>query len=351
MWTRRVFARWGIVGLVLALLGGACGDDAGPEATTTAPPTSPTTSTPPPTTPPPTTTTTAAPGIDSVRFVEAIPAKEWGDPPFEVNAEAVSGLALEYSSDGACSVSGATVTIETVGTCTITALQPGTPEWTAASATLTFAVDQATPVITFEDRTIRFTRDLRVPLWAESDPPIPFRYTVIRTDETYNEDPCAIDGDNFVFPDDPIPTLSARCAIQVEAAADSPDYVTPEPRIAIVDINFPSWDVAIDPLPSEIDFSDSDAALTITIVERSGNAYGMEVFASGSCTQIGVGSGTLFADPQPLAPRGTTQYTAQIILLDPTTVSFPTCTIEVSAFPLDHVGGKGSDVVSFTVVP
>jgi hypothetical protein len=344
--------------LGLALLGAvaACGDDTGPATTTTttvSPPTLTTTTTSTTTTstttPPP--ATTEGPETGAVRFVEAVPTKQWGDPPFEVKTETNSGLPVDYSSDGGCSVSGATVTIDSVGSCTIRANQAGNSEWTPSAATLTFTIERASPVISFEDQSVRFTRNLRVPLWAKSTPSIPLTYTLIQTDDTYNETPCAIDGKDFVFPDTPIPTLSARCAVRVEAASASANYVTPEPKTAIIDINFPSWDVAIDPLPDEIDFSDSASAITVTIVERSGNAYGMEVFASGSCTQVGAGSGTLFADPQPVAPRGTTQYAAEIILLDPTTVSFPTCTIEARAFPLDHVGGKGSDVVSFTVVP
>jgi hypothetical protein len=287
-----------------------------------------------------------------VRFVEAVPAKRWGDPDFVVKAEASSGLAVSYAADGGCSASGDTVSIRTVGTCTITASQAGNNEWGPATATLAVAIEPAEPKITFEDSTVRFTRTLRVPLWATSDPPIPLRYRIVQTDETFNDEPCAIDGNDFVFPDSPIPQLSSACAIRVEAAEESPNYAKPRARTALVAINFPSWDVEIDPVASTQSFVETGGTITLTIHERSGNAYGMEVEPFGACTFDGAATtGILYADPPPSVPAGTTRYTAEIILLDPATVTFRTCTIEARGFPLDHVGGKSSDSVEFTVVP
>ena len=47
------------------------------------------------------------------------------DPDFDLNATASSGLGVAYSATGSCSVNGATVHIESVGFCTITASQEG----------------------------------------------------------------------------------------------------------------------------------------------------------------------------------------------------------------------------------
>jgi hypothetical protein len=54
------------------------------------------------------------------------------NPPFTVSASATSGLAVSFSAAGGCSVVGATVTLTGLGTCTITASQPGDADWAAA---------------------------------------------------------------------------------------------------------------------------------------------------------------------------------------------------------------------------
>ena len=48
-----------------------------------------------------------------------------GDPPFALSASASSGLPVNFTAGGACSVLGITVTITSVGTCTVTANQAG----------------------------------------------------------------------------------------------------------------------------------------------------------------------------------------------------------------------------------
>ena len=57
-----------------------------------------------------------------------------GTPPFTISATASSGLAVTFSSRTAhvCTVSGSTVTLVAVGTCTVQASQRGNADWAAA---------------------------------------------------------------------------------------------------------------------------------------------------------------------------------------------------------------------------
>jgi hypothetical protein len=54
-----------------------------------------------------------------------LPDRIYGEPDFTLAATATSGLPVSFSASGACAVSGATVRIANVGSCTITATQPG----------------------------------------------------------------------------------------------------------------------------------------------------------------------------------------------------------------------------------
>lgn len=75
-----------------------------------------------------------------------------GSPPVAVDATASSGLPVSFTSQtpAVCSVSGASVTLAAIGTCTIAADQPGDDTWAAApTVTRSFGVGLATNVITF----------------------------------------------------------------------------------------------------------------------------------------------------------------------------------------------------------
>jgi hypothetical protein len=69
-------------------------------------------------------TQTGAKANQTITF-GALPSKTFGDSPFVISAAASSGLAVDFSAAGACSIAGNTVTILGAGTCAITASQPG----------------------------------------------------------------------------------------------------------------------------------------------------------------------------------------------------------------------------------
>jgi hypothetical protein len=82
----------------------------------------------------------------------ALSNRAYGSAPFTVSATASSGLAVAFASTTTpvCTVSGATVTLVAVGTCTIQATQPGNANYAAATpVNQSFQVTQASQTITF----------------------------------------------------------------------------------------------------------------------------------------------------------------------------------------------------------
>jgi hypothetical protein len=72
-----------------------------------------------------------------------LPDQTLGEPPFGVTASASSGLPVNFSAAGACSVSDGVVSLNEVGNCTITASQAGDADYNpAANVARTFAVQK-----------------------------------------------------------------------------------------------------------------------------------------------------------------------------------------------------------------
>jgi len=79
-----------------------------------------------------------------------LPNKTYGEPPFTVVATATSSLPVTFTVSGACSNSGATVTVTGVGSCTVTAHQAGSANYNAApDVPQTFRIATANQTITF----------------------------------------------------------------------------------------------------------------------------------------------------------------------------------------------------------
>jgi large repetitive protein len=76
--------------------------------------------------------------------------KKFGDTDFNVSATASSNLTVSFASTGNCTVSGNTVHLTAVGSCTITASQPGDSNYNAATSVLrSFSIDKANQTIMF----------------------------------------------------------------------------------------------------------------------------------------------------------------------------------------------------------
>ncbi|MCV6636947.1 choice-of-anchor D domain-containing protein [Candidatus Albibeggiatoa sp. nov. NOAA] len=76
--------------------------------------------------------------------------KIYGDPDFSVSATASSGLAPTFTTSGQCSNTGSTISIDYVGSCTVTASQAGNATYYAATdVSHTFTIDKIAQTITF----------------------------------------------------------------------------------------------------------------------------------------------------------------------------------------------------------
>jgi uncharacterized membrane protein len=90
-------------------------------------------------------------GSQTISF-GALSNQAFGTAPFPVGATASSGLPVSFASitPGVCTVSGATVTLDAVGTCTIRATQAGNANYTAAiPVKQSFSVTQGSQTISF----------------------------------------------------------------------------------------------------------------------------------------------------------------------------------------------------------
>lgn len=76
-------------------------------------------------------------------------AKVYGDPAFSISATASSGLPVNFTASGGCSVVGSTVSISSAGSCTITAHQAGNDAYAPAEdVSQSFAIAKASASLT-----------------------------------------------------------------------------------------------------------------------------------------------------------------------------------------------------------
>jgi hypothetical protein len=82
----------------------------------------------------------------------ALAKKTYGNAPLTLGATASSNLAVTYATAAPCAVSGATLTINGAGTCTITASQPGDNDYNKApDVSQQLIIDKAPLTITADD--------------------------------------------------------------------------------------------------------------------------------------------------------------------------------------------------------
>ena len=110
----------------------------------------------PPKPKPPTVTPPTAPAqrsIQTVAFTSSPPSPARVGGTYDVSATASSGLDVAFSTDGACTISGSTVSLSAAGTCTVVARQAGNASYLPAQAEQNFSVLPPAP----RAQTIRFT--------------------------------------------------------------------------------------------------------------------------------------------------------------------------------------------------
>ena len=290
--------------------------------------------------------------MTSVKFTKKIPAKEWGDPAFRVAATASDGRDVTYAAKGGCRVnkSSGRVTIGSVGSCTITAAAVGADP--PASASQTFAIERANPVIRFGDAITRFTRPFRYAIKASVTPEIDLRFEVLRGDPRgQNDEWCGIRGGALVFTKTPtaddFPTIPTDCVIRVSAGGTSQNYERPTPKTARIRIDYPAFAVDAAESTTVSYGSDADQIISITVRERSGDAFG--IFTTTFTNDLCIVQST---EPEP-APAGTTRYRARVEITGgpPSPGTMYECRLVAEAIPPDYQGGKRSDEFSLFVEP
>ncbi len=123
---------------------------------------------------------TVAKGSQTISF-GPIPAKTFGDAPFDLTASASSGLGVNYTVlSGPATISGSTVTLTGAGTVVIEAAQPGNANYNpAASASQSFAVAKAAQTINFPALPNRTLGDAPFVVSATANSGLPVSFRIV----------------------------------------------------------------------------------------------------------------------------------------------------------------------------
>jgi len=108
---------------------------------------------------------------------DPLPDVVFGVAPITLDATASSGLPITYNAAGKCTVSGDTLTITGVGTCVVTARQPGDADYFAAIPVIrTFKIAKAPQTITFDPLADMTYGDGPITLTATASSGLPVSY-------------------------------------------------------------------------------------------------------------------------------------------------------------------------------
>lgn len=117
---------------------------------------------------------------------EAIPNKLYSDSPIDLVATTSANQPVEFSVvSGPAAVNGSKATFTGIGTVTIKALQPGSPEYRAVSAERTFTVSKGVQAITFSAIAPITYKD-KVLVQASSSSGLPVTFTIVSGPGTLN---------------------------------------------------------------------------------------------------------------------------------------------------------------------
>ncbi len=112
-------------------------------------------------------------------LISPIPDKPFNTPDFNPGAVSNSGLGIVYTSSNAAvaTIVNNQVHIVGVGTTTITATQPGSVDYAAASASTTMNVIKGTPVVNFGGIPVKVMNEADFPLFATTVSGLPISYS------------------------------------------------------------------------------------------------------------------------------------------------------------------------------
>jgi len=297
-------------------------------------------------------------GAITIAFVTPVPKPTWHGKAFTVKAQASDGSAVAYAATGpgVCAVNATSgrVTVDERGKCKITAsVVDADPPVTASQS---FTVGKAKPVVKFDNSTTRFARPFRYQLPISVTPKIPLKMVVDRNDPRgTNDDFCVVNGDGLLT-FDPRPTPSnfpqipAKCVVRVSATGTA-NYDAPKAVSRVITIGLADFRVNVAEIVP-VTHSTTDGTVTFTIQEGSGDAFGIEVYSN---SDADVGEDNYLCEPVSTtpypAPGGTTRYTATVTLQAPPGGAAYDCEMSAQAVPPDYQGGKFIDNFTIHVEP
>jgi hypothetical protein len=224
----------------------------------------------------------------------SIPAKTYGDAAFSISASSVSPGAITYSVvSGPATISGSTVTITGVGTVSLQAAQAATTNYTAASATTSFTVNQETPTLAFTSIAAKTYGDAAFSVSASSVSSGAITYSVV-------SGPATISGNSITI------TGAGTVSLQAAQAATINYTAATAATSFMVSQEAPTLTFALIPTRTY-----GDAAFTVSANSASTGAITYSVVSgpattSGSTVTI-TGAGTVRLQA---AQAATTNYTA-----------------------------------------
>jgi sugar lactone lactonase YvrE len=234
--------------------------------------------------------------------------RAFSNATFTVSATASSGLAVTFSSltTPVCTVSGSTVTLAGVGTCTIQASQAGSAKYAAVSLSRSFTVTQATQTITFATLANRAfsSTPFTVSATASSGLAVTFTSTTPLV--------CTNSGNSVTM------VAVGTCTIQAAQGGSA------------------TW-AAATPLPRS--FSVTKATQTITFAKPAGQTFGVAPFTVSATASSGLTVG--FAS--------TTGSVCTVSVNTVTIVSAGTCTLQASQAGNSNWSAAANVSQSFTV--
>jgi LysM repeat protein len=216
----------------------------------------------------PTVTSTLPGKLDQSINFAPLPDKVLSDPPFAVSAVASSGLPVSFSASGNCTVSGSTVTLSGVGSCDITASQPGNGMFNPAPPiTQSFQITQASQTINFPALSDKTITDPPFAVSATASSGLPVSFTASGS--------CTIAGDTVTL------TNAGSCAITAAQDGNS-NYLPAIPVTRTFQVNKAGQTITLSTLS---DKTISDPPFTVSVTADSGLPVSLS--ASGVCTIAG----------------------------------------------------------------
>ncbi|MFV2064046.1 MAG: hypothetical protein ACC726_11120, partial [Chloroflexota bacterium] len=160
------------------------------------------------------TTTRIGRGRQAIEF-EPLPDTVFGADPLPLAAAAGSGLRVELTAEGPCSILDGRLVTDGAGICTVTASQPGDVDWIPASEIdRTFRIDRAPQDITFRAIGLRLLGEPPIELDGSTNSGLTVAFSA--------SGPCVLDGDVLTL------LGSGECSVAADQPGDADWAAAPE---------------------------------------------------------------------------------------------------------------------------